>query len=465
MGSRDPKGYYAILGVRVNADTAEVKAAYRRKAMELHPDRNGSADATRQFQLLNEAYAILGNPVSRARYDTAPADPVGEPAAKSRKVPDPVVCSCCGKVTAQPRYAVFLEVKSFLLLTKRAAIQGIFCSACAEKKALKASAVTWLLGWWGFPWGPIYSVQALATNMVGGKRQASANARLAAHQARFFAATGKTEMARAIAMDALGLAKQIGVKSQPQPARKARGDEIDDEGAALRAQIEKLLGTLGGAGGARLKDAWRLMRRPFYVQGIVAAAVAGGLWYAIGNTSSGSTWRRPPDALMSALPQWSKPDFAVPSTGALPSAAPAPAGPAYTRPAAAPNGVPWPATAAYVSGYPRANANGLSKVTVDNSRNDSDVFAKLVSVDGANAYPARTFYIPAHGRFTVENIAAGNYDLRYRDLRTGGLARTELFNLEERQVYNGTQFSETTLTLYKVRDGGRQTYGLAEDEF
>jgi hypothetical protein len=465
MGSRDPKGYYAILGVRVNADTAEVKAAYRRKAMELHPDRNGSADATRQFQLLNEAYATLGNPASRAKYDTTPAHPVEEPAGKRRKVPDPVVCSCCGKVTAQPRYAVFLEVKSFLLVTKRSAIQGIFCSACAEKKAFKASAVTWLLGWWGFPWGPIYSVQALATNMVGGKRQTSANARLVARQARFFAATGKIEMARAIAMDALGLAKRIGVNSKPRQDKKARGGEIEDEGAALRAQIETLLGTLGGAGGVRLKDAWRLMRRPFYVQGIVAAAVAGGLWYAIGNTSSSSPWHRPSEALMNALPQWSKGYFAVPPTGAPPPAAPEPASPAYARPAAAPNGVPWPVTAAYVSGYPRANASGLSKVTVDNSQNDSDVFAKLVSVDGANAYPARTFYIPAHSRFTVENIAVGSYDIRYRDLRTGGLARTELFNLEQTRVYNGTQFSETTLTLYKVRDGSRQTYGLAEDEF
>jgi hypothetical protein len=62
-------------------------------------------------------------------------------------------------------------------------------------------------------------------------------------------------------------------------------------------------------------------------------------------------------------------------------------------------------------------------------------------------------------------MAAGNYDIRYRDLSTGGLSRTEAFSLEEAPSYNGTQFSNITMTLYKVRNGNMQTYGLAEDEF
>ena len=49
MSNRDPKGYYAILGVSPNADAAEIKAAYRRRAKELHPDRNRAPDAAAQF--------------------------------------------------------------------------------------------------------------------------------------------------------------------------------------------------------------------------------------------------------------------------------------------------------------------------------------------------------------------------------------------------------------------------------
>jgi hypothetical protein len=142
-----------------------------------------------------------------------------------------------------------------------------------------------------------------------------------------------------------------------------------------------------------------------------------------------------------------------------------PAKPAYVRPDAAPNGQPWPATAAYVKGYQLLHTGGLSSVTVDNSRNDSDVFVKLVSLDGPQAYPVRTFFIPANGTFTLNKVKAGSYDVRYRDLGNGALSRSESFTLEEITKANGTQFSNITMTLYKVQHGNMKTYGLSEAEF
>ncbi|SCM70717.1 J domain-containing protein [Desulfovibrio sp. 86] len=54
------KECYAILKLEKNADLAAVKRAYRRRAFELHPDLNpGNAEASRDFQLLNEAYVAL----------------------------------------------------------------------------------------------------------------------------------------------------------------------------------------------------------------------------------------------------------------------------------------------------------------------------------------------------------------------------------------------------------------------
>lgn len=144
---------------------------------------------------------------------------------------------------------------------------------------------------------------------------------------------------------------------------------------------------------------------------------------------------------------------------------PAPVRPAYVKPTTAPNGNPWPTSAGYVKGYQRLHADGLSTVTVDNSRNDSDVFVKLVSLDGAQAYPVRQFYVPAFGRFTLNKVTAGGYDIRYRDLNNGGLSRSEAFRLEETPTDNGTQYSNITMTLYKVQNGNMQTYGLAEAEF
>lgn len=131
----------------------------------------------------------------------------------------------------------------------------------------------------------------------------------------------------------------------------------------------------------------------------------------------------------------------------------------------APNGKPWPKGAGYVSGFPRLATRGLSTVTVDNTQNDTDVFVKLVSLDGAVAMPVRFFYIPAFKKFAVHKIDAGNYDVRYRDLNTGHLSRSEQFALEETELSEGTQYSQMSLTLYKVQNGNMQTYDLAENEF
>ena len=467
MSKKDPRGYYAILGLALDADAAAIKAAFRRRAMELHTDRNEAANATEQFQLLNEAYGVLSDPATRAQYDTMSIESGPKTTSSSAKeeAPEPIVCSCCGKVSAQPRYAIFYEVKSFIFMTTRSAIQGIFCSSCAEKKSLRASAITWVLGWWGIPWGPIYSIQAIYNNMVGGKQPANINAKLAAHQAWVFAVLGKVDMARAVALDAMALARKIKPDGLYAKVKKALGYDVPDEGVEIRAHIQKLLDMLSEDSNAgRLKDAWAFFRRPFYVQASIAALVFGSIGYAIQTSpSGGSSYAYTP-------PKGPKPYVANPTPTAadfsdtpLPVAKPKPRG--YERPATAPNGAAWPMTASYINGFEKLHTNGLSEVTVDNSRNDSDVFVKLVSIDGPNAYPVRTFFIPAYGSFTLNKVRAGNYDIRYKDLSNGGLSRSDPFNLEEIRTYDGTQYSTMTMTLYKVKHGNMKTYGLSEDEF
>lgn len=139
--------------------------------------------------------------------------------------------------------------------------------------------------------------------------------------------------------------------------------------------------------------------------------------------------------------------------------------PGYVRPDTAPNGAPWPTTAAYVAEYPQLNEGGLSILTIDNIQNDSDVFVKLVALKEDEANPVRFFFIPAFQKFTLEKIDAGAYDVRYRDLTTGRLSRSEDFTLNETPIENGTRYSNVTMTLYKVQHGNMETYALSEDEF
>lgn len=138
---------------------------------------------------------------------------------------------------------------------------------------------------------------------------------------------------------------------------------------------------------------------------------------------------------------------------------------AYVRPSTAPNGQLWPVSAGYIDGYDKLNASGLSSVTVDNTQNDSDVFVKLYALDAQQPYPVRHFFIPASSSFTINKVNVGNYDVRYQDLGTGALSRTEQFKIEEIDNGYGVEFSNLTLTIYKVQNGNMETYGLNASEF
>jgi hypothetical protein len=137
----------------------------------------------------------------------------------------------------------------------------------------------------------------------------------------------------------------------------------------------------------------------------------------------------------------------------------------YTRPATAPNGEAWPSSTDYVAGYQQRNTNGLSQVVIDNTQNPSDAFVKVVSVGESEPKVVRNVFIQAADRFTASNLRAGTYEIRYQNLDSGRVLRSEVFALEESAIASGTRYSTVTLTLRTRADESMNTFALPREQF
>ena len=64
-----PADYYELLEVSRDADAKTIKKAYRKMAMQYHPDRNSAPEAEAKFKELSEAYEVLSDESKRSIYD------------------------------------------------------------------------------------------------------------------------------------------------------------------------------------------------------------------------------------------------------------------------------------------------------------------------------------------------------------------------------------------------------------
>ncbi len=72
------KDYYKLLGVARDASADDIKKAFRKLAMQYHPDRNSAPEAEAKFKEINEAYAVLSDVEKRKQYDMFGAEGFGQ---------------------------------------------------------------------------------------------------------------------------------------------------------------------------------------------------------------------------------------------------------------------------------------------------------------------------------------------------------------------------------------------------
>lgn len=109
--------YYDILGVHKSATTEEIRKAFKKKAMRLHPDRDPSPDALERFELVREAYVVLSDPHRRNAYDGNEDD---EPDIDNRarntlmEMFDKIISDDSFDTTKDPIHIIKMSAKQFI---------------------------------------------------------------------------------------------------------------------------------------------------------------------------------------------------------------------------------------------------------------------------------------------------------------------------------------------------------------
>jgi curved DNA-binding protein CbpA len=259
--------HYAVLGVGRDASEDAIQAAYRKLARQWHPDMNSDSDAAARFATVSQAYAILSHRVRRETYDRSlRSESVGPPPPI---ITQPIRCTECGEVTAQPRILVFRSTIGILVWNRIQRIEGVFCSRCARRSGVKASLITAIAGWWAAPLGPFFAAWCILANAVGGSRRPRADRRLALVNAQAFLERRHLDLAYALARDALD--GRHGVDGSDARAAQSIIDQSRPRSAYLRPLV--------------LKDPWRAdmgyMAAHVLLLLAVPVAVATAVWLFI----------------------------------------------------------------------------------------------------------------------------------------------------------------------------------------
>lgn len=441
----DPKGYYRILGVSDNASQEEIRSAYRKRSLEVHPDTNQSSDAHTDFIELQQAYQVLKDSRKRAEYDSScvevPDRPGNEDARREQQGErfDPIRCSVCNCVSAQPRYVVFWETVSFLK-TIRSPVQGIMCTKCAGKSAYEATKKSLIFGWWGI-WGLLITPITVAGNLSGGEKPAENNGRILLHQAWYFVKQGRLDIAYFLAKDAEKFLRSTNAKEK---------ETLISICNSVIAECKSY------AAGKTLDSAWDKAlpqtSKQWKAVGICAVAWFAGISFlsSYSEQQTRKATEGAPDYSYEQTPpeQSTKPEIKSPQDLELPPPIPT----TYL-----------PLSTGYLPNKSIGSKGGYSTITLRNN-STSNFHVKLYEHVAGNWVLSREAYLKANEEFTMDDIAPGEYEMRRMDVQTKLASKSKTFTLEETKNLEGVSYSTLTITL-DAPSGNSKVIPITAKEF
>lgn len=435
--SNDIDGHYTVLGVKTDATQSDIKKAYRRLSLEVHPDVNTDSNAHEMFVRLNSAYEILGNCQARSEYDAQCIEVPGSNAttdANSKDAPlEPIRCSVCNCVTAQPRYVVFWEIISFIK-TVRSPVQGIMCIKCAGKAGVDATRKSLMFGWWGI-WGLFLTPIYVLSNLSGGERPSENNGRILLHQSWYFAQKNRPDIAYFLANDSLQYLKS--------------SSAVDKE--ELMGLCQKTIDTFASfAKGKKMEMIWEKDLPMVFEQWIAVGIclVIGGIGYGAIGTYIETNQKK----AVEGAPQYSYQNEEVP-----PSKMPLESAPAaeQVQPPPIPS-VYLPLNTGYLPDKEIVNNSGHSELTLKNN-SDSNFHIKLYYWMSGIWILSREAYVKAQEEFTMKELNPGKFEIRKMDVQTKNASKSESYTFEETRNPTGVEYSTMTLTFNAYNGNSRST--------
>ena len=406
-----------------------------------------------RFQTLNEAYEALSDPVARAHYDGLGFEAPKQPVRESKL--DPIRCLRCNKITAQPRYLIFWQVVSVLALTVRTPIQGIFCASCARRAALRATTVSAFLGWWGVPWGPIYTIGSVVKNAFCGESPPGSEDKLLWYNALAFLSHGNQRLS-------LGVAKRVTASSNR---------ELADNASRLSKELEA----------TGLKQSSSTLKNPWNAYGISTIGQLGILSFlpaliavaVLQDTRQGQTtgYSTPPSYVSAPASNLSLATSGKGLSSQVGQLAAGQSTQASIQPPRKCVFVTW--NGKFLEGYAKSNAQA-NRVEIKNGSNGNAI-VKLRNA--ATNKVAVSLYIEKNNFASFDSLPDGRYWVQFEtgeDLREDCRRFLHRNSVSQFSDINSMQMSYTkskifydvvTYTLYPVPAGNATTRSISDAEF